>query len=112
MSESITIARKSASLGLSAAWEIAALMQAVIQHGGQLTGDDVLRRDVGDVDDLDHFEELLRHLVDVMLGAVDGEGHARQSRYLRVADRQRLDVKATLAPLRGDAVEHAGLVFD
>jgi hypothetical protein len=40
MSESITIARKSASLGLSAAWEIAALMQAVIQHGGQLTGDD------------------------------------------------------------------------
>ena len=78
----------------------------------QLTRDHGLGRDVFDLHDLDDLEELLRHLVDVVGGAVDGEGHAREAGDLGVANRQRLDVEAALPPLRGDAVEHAGLVLD
>ena len=71
---------------------------AVLLRGGdldqrQLARDDVVGRDVADLHDLDDLEELLRHLLDVVRGAVDGEGHAREARDLAVADREALDVE-------------------
>src|SRR3990172_7705289 len=89
-----------------------AAVRAVGPHldQGQLAADDVLFRDVADVDDVYELVHLLDDLLGVSAG-VDDEGHAGQPLLLRVADGKALDVEPALTPLGGDAVEDAGAVL-
>ena len=56
--------------------------------------------------------QLLGDLVDRVLVAVDGDGHAREARVLAQADGEALDVEAAAGEEPGDPREHAGLVLD
>ena len=81
-------------------------------HQHQLGGHRVVRLEVADLDDVDELVELLRHLVDRVLVAVDHDGDAREARVLAQADGQALDVEAAPGEEPGDPREHAGLVLD
>src|SRR5581483_358338 len=79
---------------------------------GQLPRHNLLARQVRELHYLDDLVDLLRDLLDVVGGAIDGEGNAREAGLLRVPHSERLDVEGPLAPLAGDTVENPRLVFN
>ena len=78
---------------------------------GHLSAHDLLGGDVPDVHDIYKLVHLLDHLLSVRVGVHD-ERHTGETSRLGVADGQAFDVEAALPPLRDDAVEHAGTVFN
>ena len=69
----------------------------------------------GHVRNRQDVDELINVGFDAMGGALaDGrnDGHARDAGPLGMAYGERLDIVAPTAKKRGDAVEHAGLIFD
>ena len=79
---------------------------------GQFPGDHFLAGDVGDFHHLDEFVQLLGALVDVVLVALDIEGHPGQALLLAVADSQAGNVEAAAAEQGGDAGQDAGFVLN
>src|SRR5207248_2245294 len=70
------------------------------------------RLHVADLEHVDELVKLLRHLVDRVDGAVDGERDPRDVRVVGGAHGEGVDVEAAAAEQAGDARQHAGLVLD
>ena len=79
---------------------------------GQFPGDDFLVGNVGDLDHFDEFVQLLGALVDVVLVALDIEGHPGQALLLAVAHGQADDVEPPAAEQAGHPGQDAGLVLN
>ena len=65
--------------------------------------------------DREHVDQLVDIGFDAMRGAFADprdDGHARDAGAFGVADGERFDVVSAAAKQRGDAIQHAGLVFD
>ena len=70
-----------------------------------------LRLEVADLDHVDELVQLLGDLVDRVRRAVDRERDARDRRVVGRADRQRVDVEAAPREQARDPSQHAGLVL-
>src|SRR5450759_3138962 len=81
-------------------------------HQQELGGDGVVGVEVADLDHVDELVQLLGDLVHGVLVAVDDDGDAREPGVLAEAHRQALDVEAAAREQPGDPREHAGLVLD
>ena len=78
----------------------------------QLALDGFLGRETFNLEDVDQLVQLLHHLVDDALVAVDHDGHARTAGLFADTDCQALDVEAAPAEQTGDLGEQAGVVVD
>ena len=79
---------------------------------GQLLGDDRVRRDVLDLQDVDQPVELLGGLLDRDVVAVEGDRHPAHVGLVGPADGERVDVEVPRPHQRRDAVQDARLVED
>jgi len=77
----------------------------------QVALDVILAGDVIDADNGDDLVELLPYLVEDVVVAVHNEGHARQLRFLGLADREAVDVEPARGEHARDVGEHAGLIL-
>src|SRR5262249_32091151 len=76
----------------------------------QLALDRVVVRQVGHLDDVDQLVELLAHLLEGLVVAVDDDRHPREVALLAVADADALDVEAAPAEAADDPVQDPRLV--
>src|SRR5581483_5747568 len=81
-------------------------------HEQQLALDHFVVAEIVDVDDIDQLVELLGHLLEHGIVAIDDDRHPGCGWIERGADIQRVDVEAASAEHPGDAGEHAEFVFD